>query len=228
MFTVAALTGARLSEVCGLAWADMDLDDLDDATIIIRWQVDRAGHRAPTKTDRSARVVPIPRELALILARHKLAAADTDAEAFVFATATGRPLGQRNLARALRRAQAKATRPDGTPTFPILHERDEHGRRVPVLRGAVPSMHGFRHTVVSRGLLAGESVDEIAFLLGHRSANVTRAVYVHEIADVRRRAMRRSRMVAEYGSVIKAAAAPIPLPDNAESGGVVAELRRSP
>ena len=29
--------------------------------------------------------------------------------------------------------------------------------------GVVPSMHSFRHTVASRALLAGESVDEVAF-----------------------------------------------------------------
>jgi integrase len=40
-------------------------------------------------------------------------------------------------------------------------------------------MHSFRHTVASRALLAGESVDEVAFLLGHRDATVTRIVYVH-------------------------------------------------
>lgn len=44
-------------------------------------------------------------------------------------------------------------------------------------------------------------MDEIAFLLGHRDANVTRAVYVREVADARRRLMRRSRMVAEFGGV---------------------------
>lgn len=54
-----------------------------------------------------------------------------------------------------------------------------------VPHGAVPSMHSFRHTMASRALLAGESVDEIAFLLGHRDANVTRAVYVRELADTR-------------------------------------------
>ena len=37
-------------------------------------------------------------------------------------------------------------------------------------------------TVADRALLAGESVDEIAFMLGHRDANVTR-VYVREVAD---------------------------------------------
>jgi integrase len=57
----------------------------------------------------------------------------------------------------------------------------------------------------SRALLAGESVDEVAFLLGHRDATVTRTVYVREIADARRRSMRRSRMVVEYGGVLRTA-----------------------
>jgi hypothetical protein len=37
------------------------------------------------------------------------------------------------------------------------------------------------------------------FLLGHRDANVTRAVYVRELSDTRRRTMRRLGMVAEFG-----------------------------
>ena len=40
-------------------------------------------------------------------------------------------------------------------------------------------------------------MDEVAFLLGHRDATVTRVVYIREIADARRRHMRRSRMTAE-------------------------------
>jgi integrase len=64
LFTVAALTGARVSELCGLTWSDVDLDDLEDAEITFAWQVDRQGNRRPTKTDGSARTVPIPRELA--------------------------------------------------------------------------------------------------------------------------------------------------------------------
>jgi integrase len=70
-------------------------------------------------------------------------------------------------------------------------------------------MHSFRHTVASRALLAGESVDEIAFLLGHRDADVTRAVYVRrEVADARRRSMRRSRMVAGFGGALRVALGP--------------------
>jgi len=71
-------------------------------------------------------------------------------------------------------------------------------------------MHSFRHTVASRALLAGESVDEVAFLLGHRDATVTRTVYVREVADARRRSMRRSRMVAEYAGALRAAMDPAP------------------
>jgi integrase len=205
MFTVAALTGARMSELCGLTWADVALTELEDAEVTFGWQVDRKGNRRPTKTDGSGRTVPIPRDLALLLARYKLAARDTRPEAFVFATRTGRPLGQRNVARALRRAQTAATDEFGSPTFPILHEVDECGQRTKVPPGSLPSMHSFRHTVASRALLAGESIDEVAFLLGHRDATVTRTVYVREIADARRRAMRRSRMVAEYDGVLRVA-----------------------
>lgn len=64
-------------------------------------------------------------------------------------------------------------------------------------------MHSFRHTVVSRALVAGESINEVALLLGHRDANVTRAVYLRELSDARRRTMPRSRMVAEFADVLR-------------------------
>jgi len=69
-------------------------------------------------------------------------------------------------------------------------------------------MHSFRHTLASRALLAGESVDEVAFLLGYRDATVTRVVYIREIADARRRHMRRSRMTAEYAGALQMASMP--------------------
>jgi integrase len=202
LFTVAALTGARLSELLALRWMNIRLGEIDDAEIEFAAQVDRHGNLRPTKTDGSARTVPMPRELARILEKHRQRSSYLDATDFVFATRTGRPFGQRNIARALRLAQLKATDADGNPTFPVLHQRDENGRPVPVPHGTLPSMHSFRHTVASRALLAGESIDEVAFLLGHRDANVTRAVYVRELSDARRRTMRRSRIIAEFGDVL--------------------------
>jgi integrase len=200
-----ALTGARISELCGLTWKDVRVDDLDEAEIEFGWQVDRHGDRRPTKTDGSARTVPIPQELARVLARHKLAARNAVTGSFVFATGSGRPLQQRNVARALREAQRRAVDVEGRPTYPVLHEVDEAGEPVPVPRGVIPSMHSFRHTVASHALLAGESVDEVAFLLGHRDGTVTRTVYVREVADARRRSMRRSRMAAEFAGALRVA-----------------------
>jgi integrase len=227
LFILAALTGARLSELCGLTWADVRLDDLDDAEVEFGWQVDRKGNRRPTKTDGSARTVPIPRELAVILAKHKLASRNSQPDAYVFATATGRPLSQRNVGRALRATQRRAVDDDGAPTFPILHEKDANGQPVPIPRGVLPSMHSYRHTVVSRALLAGESVDEIAFLLGHSNANVTRTVYLREISDGRRRARRRSQMVGGYGSALEAADAPTAPAATRTPGAEVRPLRRA-
>jgi len=202
LFTLAALTGARVSELLALRWANVRISDLEDAEVEFAFQVDRHGNLGPTKTAGSVRTVPIPRELAAILSRHKERSKFTGSQEFVFSTCTGRPLGQRNVVRALRQAQQNAVDLDGRPTFPILHERNEVGEPVSVPHGALPSMHSFRHTVASRALLAGESIDEVAFLLGHRDANVTRAVYVRELSDARRRTMRRSRMIAEYSDLL--------------------------
>ncbi|MBV9194019.1 MAG: site-specific integrase [Solirubrobacterales bacterium] len=204
LFTLAALTGARVSELLALRWTNLRISDLEDADVEFACQVDRHGNVRPTKTDGSVRTVPIPAELAAILSPHKDRARYTNRQDFVFSACTGRPLGQRNVARALRHAQVKAVDGDGRPTFPLLHERNELGRPVSVPHGALPSMHSFRHTVASGALLAGESVDEVAFLLGHRDSNVTRSVYVRELSDARRRTMRRSRMVAEFGDLLRA------------------------
>jgi integrase len=203
LFTLAALTGARVSELLALSWADVRIEDPDDAEIAFAFQVDRKGERRPTKTAGSARTVPIPRELARILVRHNLASLYVRPEDFVFCTRTGRALSQRNVSRALRGAQRDALDQDGHPTFPLLHATHGRGCSTRVGHGELPSMHSFRHTVASRALLAGESIDEIAFLLGHRDANVTRAVYVRELADTRRRTMRRSRMAAEFSDILK-------------------------
>jgi integrase len=118
LFTVAALTGARVSELLALTWADIQLVDLDDAEIEFAWQVDRHGERVPTKTDGSARTVPIPRELAVLLAQHKLASPHKQPDDYAFTTRTGGPLRQRNVGRALRIAQTRCRRRDRRPDVP--------------------------------------------------------------------------------------------------------------
>jgi integrase len=209
LFILAALTGARLSELCGLTCADVRLDDLDDAAVEFAWQVDRKGKRRPTKTDGSARTVPIPRELAVILAKHKLAIRNSRPDAYVFATATGRARSQRNVGRALRATQRRAVDEHGAPTLRSSTKRTTRGipSRFPVVRfprctaSATPSPAGRSSRVRAWTRLLSCS--------GHSNANVTRTVYLREISDGRRRARRRSQMVGEYGAALDAAAGPI-------------------
>ncbi len=203
LFALAAVTGARLSECLGLTWGDVAMDDLEATEITFAFQVDRQGRRQPLKTEASQRTVEVPFQVAAMLGQRKLASSNIGSDAFVFATRSGRPLGQRNVIRALRLAQERAVDDRGQPTFPVLHQRDENGRPVPVPHGAVPSFHSFRHTAASEAISAGDSAEEVSWQLGHKSSVVTRAIYVQEIKNAERVARRRARMEARFGNVME-------------------------
>jgi integrase len=205
LFALGAVTGARVSECLGLIWGDLYLDDLDAAEVRFEFQVDRHGQRQALKTDEARRTVEIPRKLAAMLIAHELRTEATRPSAFVFATRSGSPIQQRNVSLALRRAQQRATDDRGRPTFPVLHERDENGGRVRVPRGVLPSFHGFRHTAASEAIAAGESAEEVSWQLGHKTSNITRAVYVQEVKNAERTARRRARMEARYRNALEAA-----------------------
>jgi integrase len=49
VFTIAALTGARLSELLALRWADVSIDNVEDAEIEFARQVDRHGNFGPSR-----------------------------------------------------------------------------------------------------------------------------------------------------------------------------------
>jgi integrase len=196
LFALAAVTGARLSELLALRWQDIDLADPDDATITTTAQVDRKGRRQPLKTNAAERTIELPRQLAAILLAHKAASPYKRPGAFVFCTRSGRPLGQRNVLRALRLAQTKAVDGKGRPAFPALQD----GARA---RDAAPNFHGFRHSAASEAIAAGDSVEEVSWQLGHKNSQVTRTVYVQEIASAERRARRRGAMEKRYGAMLE-------------------------
>src|SRR3954469_3579212 len=131
LFRLAAVVGARESELLGLWWEDLELDDLAAATIRFAFQVDRDGVRVALKTDESKPRLPLPRSAALMLLEHKARTpAPTTSRSFVFGTRQGRPLHQRNVLRALYLAQERARDADGRPTFPELFAHDELGHLV--------------------------------------------------------------------------------------------------
>ena len=47
----------------------------------------------------------------------------------------------------------------GSPTFPTLHERDDSGRRIVPVPGALPTFHSFRHTAANHAIAAGEAAE---------------------------------------------------------------------
>jgi len=205
LFALGSVTGARMSECLGLVWADLSLTDVNAAEARFECQVDRQGRRQPLKTAESRRTVELPRQLAAMLIAHRLRSEDIGPTAFAFATRTGRPIQQRNVGLALRRAQQNAINDKGRPTYPILHERDEHGDAVSVSRGVLPSFHGFRHAAASEAIAAGDSAEEVSWQLGHKNSLITRAVYIREIKSAERTARRRASMEARYGPILTAA-----------------------
>jgi integrase len=221
---LAAVSGARESELLGLTWADVDLSDPEAAEVRIAFQADRHGKRVALKTDESRRTVELPRQLAALLLEHKAASLHKSSDAFVFATRSGRVIGQRNVLRELRRAMRQATDERGRPVFPILSERDEHGKPVKTPRGSVPNFHSFRHTAASEAIAAGEGVEEISWQLGHRNSNVTRLVYLQEVKGAERTARRRAKMEVRLGSLLEAAERSTPRQTDTPKGAEVVSL----
>src|SRR4051794_1220351 len=202
LFRLASVVGGRESELLGLWWEDIGLGDVDAATIRFGFQVGRDGKRVPLKTEESKATLPLPRSTARMLLEHKArTAALTTLKSYVFGTRIGRPIHQRNVLRALYRAQERARTPEGLPTFPQLFEIDGTGRLVLDADGAyvlrdvrrrelrLPDFHALRHGAA----MDCDDAEEARDLLRHKNSNVTRAIYRAHFGD-RRRELLRARM----------------------------------
>jgi integrase len=188
-----AATGVRESEALALTWDNLHLDD-DIPFAVIDSQLSRAtkddpAERVELKTEESIREVAIPKEVVRLLKAHKLRSRHINPNDYVFATCNGLPISQRNLLRELDRAQRAAVL-DGEPLFRTV---DEQGRRLTRRAAGLPTIHGMRHTFASRLVDEGESVDEVAWTLGHKDGRTTRAVYVRELRSAEQRAKRLAR-----------------------------------
>jgi integrase len=202
LFRLASVVAGRESELLGLWWEDVELGDLDRATIRFGFQVGRDGRRVELKTEESKAKLPLPRSSALMLLEHKARTpAPTTPKSYVFATRIGRPIGQRNVLRALYRAQERARTPEGLPTFPELFEVDARGHLVVDESGdfvprdvkrrdlRLPDFHALRHGAA----MDCDDAEEARDLLRHKNSNVTRAIYRAHFGD-RRRELLRARM----------------------------------
>ena len=187
LFSVGAETGARLAEVLGLTWQDVDLEA---QTITFTHQLDRQGQRQPLKTKRSRRVIEVTPQLVSALRRHKIAAVYSGPHDLVFTSRTGRGHDHRNIGRVLSRAVKRA--------------RLEAIERDGVIVQPAPTFHSLRHSHASALIAAGWDIAEVSARLGHSSVATTQRIYVHQFDAARRSDDRRNRLAALYPGAMEA------------------------
>jgi len=162
LFTLMLMTGVRRGEALGLQWIDLDTRK---GVITVRRQLRRDVDGLvirDTKTQRSRRVVNLPRPMLDMLKSHRK---EQDAarsalgpawneSGFIFTTAIGGPLDPRNLLRDFK----KVCRDAGLG--------DWH-------------LHELRHSAASLMLAQGVKLQVVSEVLGHSSIRMTADVYGH-------------------------------------------------
>ncbi len=189
---IAALTGARRSEVLALTWQDVDLDSHSLAirqTLQIRADVGPNGERVeimPPKTDRSRRTILMPNELVEILRVHRR-----------------RQLERRlSLGEGWQENDLVCDRGDGSPFHP-----DSMSKAFKRLAGEVGMsgrvrLHDLRHSVAVAMSEANAPLAAVSAYLGHSSPTFTASVYQHftsELSSIAVDALER-RMARATGS----------------------------
>lgn len=182
IFDLAAETGARLAEVLGVTWQDIDLDD---AMVTFTHQLDRKGKRQPLKTKRSRRCIEVTPGLMTKLRAAKLASPRSSPHDLVFVTRAGtghdhRNIGGRVLARAVKRADLGDVERSGEVVQPA------------------PTFHSLRHSHASALIAQGWDIEEVSRRLGHANVATTQRIYVHQFDAARRSPERRDRLAALY------------------------------
>lgn len=152
-FVFLAHTGLRISEACGLRWADVIFGD--DPAVRVSSQVCRGKRRAP-KSDEGIRTVPLSTELARVL---WVRAHGKDPDAPVFPSKRGTPMNSENIrSRIFRPAAERAG----------VYERGV-------------GFHDLRHVAASLIWRHFRDEIEVQQRLGHSDPNFTKANYVHPL-----------------------------------------------
>lgn len=210
---LAAITGARLGELCGLRWSDIDLDSnvlhirravkhgLDKRELVV----------GPTKTHQDRKVSLDPSALALLAShRQRVEGWASQAGVSLLEDAYVLPGGP---AWGFDPTGGEPVKPNTvTSAFARLAQR--HGVKV--------RFHDLRHFSATQLIGAGVDIRTVAHRLGHADPSTTLRVYAHALAERDREAAEiLGRLVAGPAKSQKLAAVDPPPPNQAwrDQGG---------
>lgn len=160
-------TGHRRGELLGLMWRDLELDK-GRLSVVRSLEESKTGLLLKTpKTERSARVLPLPKVALDCLVQHELAQKEHRLRSgpayhdhdLIFPYADGSPQRPRNVTKAFAALVAKANVPK-------------------------VSIHGLRHTHVTELLRAGVHPKVVSERAGHSSVAFTLQRYAHALPDM--------------------------------------------
>jgi integrase len=201
---VAATTGARRGELCGLRWRNVDLDA---QTMTISRSVVEGGKGVAIEKDtktHAARHIALDADTAAVLTahRHRMAerslacGAPLDDDAFVFSSST-----------------------DGSVSLQPNDVTKDFIR----VRGRIGldsvRLHDLRHFAATRLLAAGVPVRTVSGRLGHANAATTLGVYAHFIEASDRDA------AEALGAVLASGRHPTEPPSKVVEGGTITSIR---
>jgi integrase len=168
LVSVFVYSGLRKSEALGLVWGNVDFNT---GLLRVERQLSRDGSmRVLPKTAASVREIPLSRELRQMLMAWKMKSRFSQPDDYVFATATGTPIGQRNAHRMIT-ALALSLGLNSEPEDPKRPNLDVHSLR-----------HVFASAMIR--VTKGDA-ESVAALTGHGDTDVLMKVYSHEFEAVR-------------------------------------------
>jgi integrase len=151
-------TGLRIGELLALEWKDIDckrgLITINKACYHCKENGVFMRVLDTPKTETSARVVPLPRQLIPYVKQLK----QTSNSLYVVAGREGNPVSVRSYQRS----------------FEQLLKRLKLPKR---------GFHSLRHTFATRALECGMDVKTLSEILGHKNANITLSRYVHSLMN---------------------------------------------
>jgi integrase len=155
----AAMAGLRSSELRGLRWIDLDLDN---GTFWVRQRADEKNQMGPPKSDAGTREIPLSLRLVNVLRRWRLACPRVDGKLdLVFPNGAGRVENHANIAnRGLYETERKLDMLDekGSPKY---------------------GMHSLRHFFASTMIEQNHLPKRVQEMMGHASLQMTYDRYGH-------------------------------------------------